>query len=353
MRTLELDTKNNAVHLIDQRKLPSDLEILTLHSCKQISEAIYSMAVRGAPAIGVAAAFGLALTCMEYSKKDKYKLIDQLQRDAEMLVISRPTAINLLWAVEKMMAAINPAQSANDIQSNLIKEAQKIADDDVKTNKQMAENGAALINDGDVIIHHCNTGALAAVEWGTALGCIRFAHEQGKKVHVLVDETRPRLQGARLTAWELEQYGIPYEVICDGAAGYMIRRGLANKVMFGADRVTANGDVVNKVGTYMLALAAHENQLPVICVFPTSSYDPNTVKGDDVQIEMRPEQEILGLEFQGKKVFPINAKALNPAFDITPSKLITHMVTERGIITPPFNRSIVIPITKTITETHK
>jgi methylthioribose-1-phosphate isomerase len=216
-------------------------------------------------------------------------------------------------------------------------EAQRIADEDVEINKRMAGHGATLIEDGDTVIHHCNTGALATVDWGTALGVIRMAHEQGKRVHVLVDETRPRLQGARLTAWELEQYGIPYEIISDNMAGYFLSTGRAQKVLFGADRVAANGDVANKIGTYMLSLAAQDNRVPVYAVVPTSTIDLSLADGSLIPIEERDPDEVLELQFRGERVVPQGAKARNPAFDVTPNRLISAIVTENGIVYPPFH----------------
>jgi methylthioribose-1-phosphate isomerase len=221
-----------------------------------------------------------------------------------------------------------------------VKEAQRIADEDVEINRRMAANGAILIDDGDTVIHHCNTGALATVDWGTALGVIRMAHEMGKRVHVLVDETRPRLQGARLTAWELEQYGIPYEIITDSMAGYMIRTGQAQKVLFGADRVAANGDVANKIGTYMLSLAAHSNDIPVYAVVPTSTIDLSLAGGDSIPIEERDPSEVLDIQIKGERVAPEGAKARNPAFDVTPHQLLTAIVTEKGLIYPPFSTNL-------------
>jgi methylthioribose-1-phosphate isomerase len=200
----------------------------------------------------------------------------------------------------------------------------------------MATHGADLIADGDTVIHHCNTGALAAVDWGTALGVIRMAHEQGKRVHVLVDETRPRLQGARLTAWELEQYGISYEIISDNMAGHFLKTGQAQKVFFGADRVAANGDVANKIGTYMLSLAAHDNNVPAYAVVPTSTIDLSLAHGGLIPIEERDGGEVLGIQFQGEPVTPANARARNPAFDVTPNRLISAIVTENGIVRPPY-----------------
>jgi methylthioribose-1-phosphate isomerase len=222
----------------------------------------------------------------------------------------------------------------------VLTEAQKIADEDVEVNQRMAEYGATLIEDGNTIIHHCNTGALAVVDWGTALGVIRTAHEQGKHINVLVDETRPRLQGSRLTAWELEQYGIPYEIISDNMAGYFLRSGQVQKVFFGADRVAANGDVANKIGTYMLSLAAHDNGVPVYCVAPTSTVDLSLSDGSQIPIEERDPDEVLGLQFHGEPVAPKGAKARNPAFDVTPNRLITAIVTENGIVKPPYDKNL-------------
>jgi methylthioribose-1-phosphate isomerase len=222
------------------------------------------------------------------------------------------------------------------MRQRLIDEAVHIAEEDVEINHRMARIGAELIQDGDTIIHHCNTGALAVVDWGTALGVIRQAFEDGKHIKVLVDETRPRLQGSRLTAWELQQYGIPYEIISDGAAGYFLRSGQAQKVFFGADRVAANGDVANKVGSYMLALAAHANDVPVYSVFPISTVDLSLASGDLIPIEERDEDEVLGIQFHGEPVAPLGAHARNPAFDVTPHQLFTGLVTEKGIVYPPF-----------------
>jgi methylthioribose-1-phosphate isomerase len=260
-----------------------------------------------------------------------------LYQAAETLKASRPTAVNLSWAVQRMLKLVNSSgASVTDLRDRLVAEAQRIADEDVAINRRMAANGAALIEDGDTVIHHCNTGALATVDWGTALGVIHMAQEMGKRVHVLVDETRPRLQGARLTAWELEQYGIPYEIITDNMAGYMLRTGQVQKVFFGADRVAANGDVANKIGTYMLALAAHANDVPVYAVVPTSTIDLALPDGDGIPIEERDPAEVLDIQVRGERVVPEGAKARNPAFDITPHQLLTAIVTEKGIIYPPF-----------------
>ena len=330
--------ENNELKMIDQRILPARFEIVSYRSHKDVAFAITDMVVRGAPAIGAAAAFGLALAGYESASTSTSGLLADLEAAAAVLKASRPTAVNLAWAVDRLMnAARSINSSADDLRNAVLLEAQKLADEDVEINKRMAEHGAALINDGDTIIHHCNTGALATVDWGTALGVIRTAHEQGKRIHVLVDETRPRLQGSRLTAWELEQYGIPYEIISDNMSGYFLKAGKAQKVFFGADRVAANGDVANKIGSYMLALAAHDNNVPVYSVVPTSTIDLSLAHGDLIPIEERNMDEVLGIQFHGEPVAPKNAKARNPAFDVTPNRLLSGIVTENGVVYPPFD----------------
>jgi len=343
MRTIFWDFEKKALCMIDQRRLPGALEIVALHTHLEVAEATRNMTVRGAPAIGAAAAFGLVLAALESHAQSTALFLADLEAAAVILKASRPTAVNLTWAVERVMKALRQKvikdQDArlDDLRLVVLTEAQCIADEDVAINKRMGEHGSVLIDDGDTIIHHCNTGALAVVDWGTALGVIRTAHEQGKRLHVLVDETRPCLQGSRLTAWELEQYGIPYEIISDNMAGYFLRSGQVQKVLFGADRIAANGDVANKIGTYMLALAAHDNGIPVYSVAPTSSIDLSLVDGSFIPIEERDPEEVLGLQFHGERVAPEGAKARNPAFDVTPSRLITAIVTENGIVVPPFD----------------
>lgn len=330
--------ENNELKMIDQRILPARFEVLAYRDHRSVAHAITDMVVRGAPAIGAAAAFGLALAGFESASTSTSGLLADLETSASILKAARPTAVNLAWAVDRLMGVVRSAKgSADDLRQLLLDEAQRLADEDVEINKRMAEHGAALIQDGDTIIHHCNTGALATVDWGTALGVIRTAHEQGKKIHVLVDETRPRLQGARLTAWELEQYGIPYEIISDNMSGYFLKAGKAQKVFFGADRVAANGDVANKIGTYMLSLAAHDNGVPAYSVVPTSTIDLSLAHGGLIPIEERTSEEVLGIQFQGEPIAPKNAKARNPAFDVTPNRLLSGIVTENGVVYPPFD----------------
>jgi methylthioribose-1-phosphate isomerase len=341
MRTLEWDDKNCVLNMIDQRLLPGSFEIFKCSTYLEIADAILNMTVRGAPAIGVAAAYGMVLAALKSKAGDLKSLREDLNHAASVLNASRPTAVNLAWGTRRMLdASQKAASSPDDLKKILLSEAHLMADEDVATNLQISRYGAELINDGDTIIHHCNTGALATVDWGTALGIIRMAFEQGKKIHVLVDETRPRLQGARLTAWELTQYKIPFEIIPDNSAGHFLRTGQVQKVFFGADRVAANGDVANKVGSYMLALAAHANNIPVYSVFPVSTIDFTLSSGDLIPIEERDPSEVLDLKIHGQQVAPDGAKARNPAFDVTPNHLISALITEKGIIYPPFLQNL-------------
>lgn len=337
MLTVDWDPQTCEVLLIDQRLLPGRLEIFRCSDAAATAQAIRQMAVRGAPAIGVTAAFGLAAQACRSNAAAPDELRRELETAAAVLRQSRPTAVNLFWAIERMLSVAGAeAATAADLTGRLVNEAQQMAREDVETNRQMARLGAELIEDGDTIIHHCNTGALAAVDWGTALGVVRMAHEQGKRVHVLVDETRPRLQGARLTAWELSQYGISYEIITDNMAGHFLRSGQAQKVLFGADRVAANGDVANKIGTYMLALAAHSNDVPVYAVVPSTTVDLTLAHGGLIPIEERDPAEVLNIQLNGERVMPEGARARNPAFDVTPHSLLTAIVTEKGVVYPPF-----------------
>ena len=341
MRTVEWDPNRGELLLIDQRLLPAEFEVRSYDDYQAVAQAIRTMVVRGAPAIGATAGFGLALAASQSPAKDLNGLRADLKEAGEVLHEARPTAVNLDWALRRMLRLAQDFKGKPDeLRQALLEEAQRIADEDVEINKRMARYGATLIEDGDTIIHHCNTGSLATVDWGTALGVVRMAHEQGKKIHVLVDETRPRLQGARLTAWELQRYGIPYHIISDNAAGYFLHTGQAQKVFFGADRVAANGDVANKIGSYMLALAAHDNGVPAYSVLPTSTVDLSLASGDQIPIEEREMEEVLGLQVGGKPVVPEGAAARNPAFDVTPHRLLAGIVTENGIAYPPFAQSL-------------
>lgn len=336
MRTIEWDEQSQNLRIIDQRQLPEKFEYIVINNYKAIAEAISSMAVRGAPAIGVTAAYGMVLAALHSQADTKETFMREMRQAAQELEAARPTAVNLPWALKRMLSVMDMEASISQNRQILLGEAHAMAEEDVAVNKTISGYGAALINDGDTLIHHCNTGALATVDWGTALGCIRFAFEQGKRIHVLVDETRPRLQGARLTAWELQNLGIPFDIISDNAAGYFLSSGQVNKVFFGADRVAANGDVANKIGSYMLALAAKDNDVPVYSVFPTSTVDLSLDSGGQIPIEEREQEEVLALTLKGQRVAPAGASARNPAFDVTPARLISAYITELGIIEQPF-----------------
>ena len=348
MRTVFWDYETNEFKMIDQRRLPGVFEVLAYRDHKSVAQAITDMVVRGAPAIGAAAGFGLALAAHESAATSTSSLLADMETASATLKAARPTAVNLAWALDRIMTSFTDfSGSADDLRQAVLDEAQRIADEDVEINKRMAEHGATLIDEGDTIIHHCNTGALAAVDWGTALGVIHTAWEQGKKIHVLVDETRPRLQGARLTAWELDQYGIPYDIISDNMAGHFLKSGEAQKCFVGSDRTAANGDVANKIGTYMLALAAHDNGVPFYPVVPTSTIDLSLAHGGLIPIEERDPAEVLDLQYQGERVAPVEAHARNIAFDVTPNRLVTAIVTENGVVYPPFDVNLPKFVNKT------
>jgi methylthioribose-1-phosphate isomerase len=341
MRTVEWNYDTNKFQMIDQRLLPGEFKVAVFDDYRAVAQAITDMVVRGAPAIGGAAAFGMALAAQQSQAREPISLYADLQTAGAYLKKSRPTAVNLAWAVDRILKVTADIEGDPDnLKAAVLTEAQNIADEDVEINKRMAQYGAKLIDDGDTIIHHCNTGALATVDWGTALGVIRMAHEQGKNIHVLVDETRPRLQGARLTAWELTQYDIPFDIITDNAAGYFLSSGQVQKCFVGSDRTAANGDVANKIGTYMLALAAFDNNVPFYPVVPTSTVDLALKSGAEIPIEERDQAEVLGLTFQKAVAHPEGASARNPAFDITPARLVTGIVTENGVAYPPFTKSL-------------
>ncbi len=339
MRTVEWDYERNLVKMIDQRKLPSLFEYAEFDDYQGVATGIREMYVRGAPAIGAAGAFGMALAAQQSQATARETLLRDLEQAAAVLRATRPTAVNLFWAIERVLRAATDEEieHVDDIRQNILQEAQALADEDVEINLRMARNGAALVKEGDTILHHCNTGSLATVDWGTALGVIRMANEQGKNIHVLLDETRPQLQGARLSAWECEQYKIPYTLIADNAAGHYMRTGQIDIVFVGSDRTAANGDVANKIGTYKLGVVAKENGIPFFPVVPTSTVDLSLATGDEIPIEERPAEEITGLTFFGRPVAPVGAKVGNPAFDVTPYKYVTGIVTEHSVVYPPYS----------------
>lgn len=338
MRTVEWH--NGQVRMIDQKKIPWELAVIDLADYQSVAAAITDMTVRGAPAIGASAAFGMALAAQQSKARTIENLITDLQQAATILKAARPTAVNLAWGVDKLMdiATSGAFQNPDDLRAALLNEAQRIADEDVEINRRMGAYGAQLIRDGDTVLHHCNTGALATVDYGTALGVIRAAHEQNKRFHVLLDETRPRLQGSRLSAWELEQLGISYDILPDTAAGFYMQRGEIKLVLVGADRVAASGDFANKIGTYQIAVLAKENGIPFYTVAPTSTIDLSLASGDQIPIEERDKSEVLAP--YGNPIVPAHFKARNPAFDVTPHRYLAGIVTENGIARPPFTESL-------------
>ena len=340
MRTVFWDYDDNLFKMIDQSQLPWEFAIVEFDNYKAVAKSITDMLVRGAPAIGGAAGFGMALAARTSTAANRDALLAELAEAGDILNASRPTAVNLSWAVARQLRKANDPslETVEQIRDALLVEAQAIADEDVELNRRMGFNGAELISDGDTILHHCNTGALATVDWGTALGVIFAAHEQGKKIHVLVDETRPRLQGARLTCWELEQRGISYDLIADNASGHFMRAGEVDIVLVGSDRTAANGDVANKIGTYNVAVLAKENGVPFYPVVPTSTVDLALEHGDLIPIEERGPEEVVNVF--GKQIAPLNATARNPAFDVTPYRYVTGIVTEAGIVYPPFVKNL-------------
>jgi len=336
------DKSQDKVRMIDQRQLPHELILVEFEDYRDVARAIKDMYVRGAPAIGAAAAFGLALGARQSSAITRKTLLVELERMADDLRATRPTAVNLSWALDRLLKRArdpaDPNATPDGIRQVLLKEAQTLADEDVAINRRMGAHGATLIENDDKVLTHCNAGALATVDYGTVLGVVRAAWEQGKQIHVWVDETRPRLQGARLTTWELMRDDIPCTLIADNASGHLMRTGQVDIVLFGADRVAANGDVANKIGSYKLAVLARENGIPCYSVSPTSTVDLSLPTGDDIPIEERSPREVT--HCFGQSVAPEGVPVFNPAFDVTPHRYLTGIVTENGIVYPPLARNL-------------
>ena len=338
MRTVEWE--DSVVKMIDQTLLPHEEVILEYRDHHDVARAITEMRVRGAPAIGATAGFGMALAAVNSPAKTPAALLADLVAAQAVLDAARPTAVNLSWATRRMVSTAQSAvaSGADDIRALLVAEAQRIADEDIEINKRMGRNGAAIIRDGDNILTHCNAGALATVDYGTTLGVVRAAHEAGKRIHVYVDETRPFLQGARLTAWELMRDGIPMTLITDNMAGYFMSQGKVDVVLVGADRVAANGDVANKIGTYGLAVMAKENGIRFYAVVPTSTIDLDAPTGQDIPIEQRNPREVTHI--RDLPIAPEGVRVANPAFDVSPHRYVTGIITEQGIVYPPFDEGL-------------
>ena len=335
LRTVEW--KDDKVIMIDQTKLPNELVFNEYTSYKEVANAIKNLVIRGAPAIGVTGAFGLALAALESNATTKNELINDLEIARKILFETRPTAINLKWGLNKIMVVAKQKTEVSQIKESIIETAKVMAEDDIKINMVMGKNGSELFDNNDSILTHCNAGALATVAYGTALGVIRATKENGKNVKVVVTETRPVQQGSRLTAFELKHDNIDVSLISDTAVGYSMTQGLVNKVIVGADRILREGHVFNKIGTYQIATMAKRHGIPFYVAAPLSTFDLDS-NPDDVIIEQRKASEITGIG--DKKTAPDGINVINPAFDMTPPELISGIITEKGIARPPFKESI-------------
>jgi len=332
-----IEWKDNSVIMIDQTKLPNELLFVTYTDYKQVANAIKTLVVRGAPAIGVSGAFGLALAALQSNASTKEKMINDLNSAKNVLFETRPTAVNLAWGLEKIMEVARSCKDPEEIKKIVVETAKQMADQDVKINMTMGKHGSKLFNDNDTVLTHCNAGALATVGYGTALGVIRASKESGKNIKVIATETRPVQQGSRLTAFELKHDGIDVSLIPDTAVGYTLANNLVNKIIVGADRILKTGHVFNKIGTYQVALLAKHHNVPFYVAAPLSTFDLSS-NPEDVVIEQRKSSEVTGIG--EKKTAPDDIKVINPAFDMTPPELISGIITENGVITAPFEETI-------------
>jgi methylthioribose-1-phosphate isomerase len=337
-----IDLQDGVIVMVDQRKLPAQEIYVRCRTAPEVAKAIRTMVIRGAPAIGVAAAYGLALGMRRSTAKGTRQFAVEFQKLCDLMAATRPTAVNLFWAIDRMKRAFaegaQVGESPEELSDRLDREARAIHDEDVASCRAMGGFGAEVVPDGARVLTHCNAGALATAGYGSALGVIRAAVEQGKKIAVFADETRPFLQGARLTAWELVRDGINTTVITESMAGPLMRAGEIDIVVVGADRIAANGDTANKIGTYTVAVMAKEHGIPFYVAAPLSTIDLTTPDGDRIPIEERDQREVSHLG--SSQLTPVGAKIRNPAFDITPHRYITGIVTERGILRPPYSESL-------------
>ncbi|HEY48479.1 MAG TPA: S-methyl-5-thioribose-1-phosphate isomerase [Dehalococcoidia bacterium] len=322
------------IRTVDQTRLPHEEVFIELADHHEVAEAIKTLRIRGAPDIGVAAAYGFVLGSQNITVDSRDKFLSELHLVRETLSLSRPTAVNLFWALDRMNRIAQSGKDVAQIKAELLAEAQRIESENDEANRLLSEFGAELIQDGFTILTHCNAGSLATAAYGTALGIIKMAVEQGKKVKVYADETRPLLQGARLTTWELLKEGIPVTLITDNMAGYFIHKGEIDCIIVGADRIAVNGDVANKIGTYTLAVLATENAIPFYVAAPVSTIDPSISSGDDIPIEERSPDEVTHI--QGVRTAPEGVPAANPAFDVTPHYYVSAIITEKGVIREPY-----------------
>ena len=334
---------DDGVRMIDQRLLPNEEKYLTFRSCEEVADAIKAMVVRGAPAIGVSAAMGIALGTMQSVGTSVEDLEQDFDYFCKITGETRPTAVNLFWAIERMRERFRRAKAegadSEAIKQQLIEEAKKIFDEDIESNRALGRFGGELIADNSTVLTHCNAGALAtAGDYGTALGVVRGARDAGKRVAVIADETRPFLQGARLTAWELQKDDIPVTVITDNMAGHVMKQGKIDCVVVGADRIAANGDAANKIGTYMVAVLARQHSIPFYVAAPVSTVDLSLASGEQIPIEERDAREVTHIREQ--RLAPEGVAVHNPAFDVTPAELIAAIITDRGVARPPYTESL-------------
>ena len=332
-----IEWKDNSVIMIDQTKLPNELLFVTYTDYKQVANAIKTLVVRGAPAIGVSGAFGLALATLQSNASTKEEMINDLNSAKNVLFETRPTAVNLAWGLEKIMEVARSCKDPEEIKKIVVETAKQMADQDVKINMTMGKHGSKLFDDNDTVLTHCNAGALATVGYGTALGVIRASKESGKNIKVIATETRPVQQGSRLTAFELKHDGIDVSLIPDTAVGYTLANNLVNKIIVGADRILKTGHVFNKIGTYQVALLAKHHNVPFYVAAPLSTFDLSS-NPEDVVIEQRKSSEVTGIG--EKKTAPNDINVINPAFDMTPPELISGIITENGVIIAPFVETI-------------
>ena len=335
LRTIEW--KNNEVIMIDQTKLPNELVFVKFTDYNDVAEAIRTLVVRGAPAIGVSGAFGMALAGLQSKAKTKEELLSDLEKAQKILFMTRPTAVNLVWGLEQIMKVAKENDSVDEIKESIIDKAKQMADEDIKINQEMGKHGSQLFQNNDSVMTHCNAGALATVGYGTALGVIRATKESGKNIKVIATETRPVQQGSRLTAFELKHDGIDVTIIPDTAVGYTMANNLVNRVVVGADRILRTGHVYNKIGTYQVATMAKQHNIPFYVAAPLSTFDLKS-NTDDVIIEQRNASEVTGIG--DKKTAPDDISVINPAFDLTTPDLISGIITEKGVIKPPYEESI-------------
>src|SRR6056297_2354407 len=334
--------EDGILKLLDQRILPLETQYYEAANYKEVCEAIKKMVVRGAPAIGATGAYGYYLAVKENISADNVTFLDEIETAKEELLATRPTAVNLSWGIKRMEKVLKEALAKDihesEIAEKLLEEATQIAKEDIETNKKLGQNGNSLIEKDDKVLTHCNAGALATVGYGTALGVIRAAHESGKNIKVYMDETRPRLQGASLTAFEMLEEEIPSTLIVDSTAATLMKKQVIDKIVVGADRIANNGDTANKIGTFMLSVLAKEYNIPFYIAAPISTVDFEIENGDEIEIEIREDKEIT--EIRSVRIAPEGVDVYNPAFDVTPAENITAIITEKGVIKPPFKENL-------------